>query len=157
MDTTKTGHGQNPTFGPQVANPWIICGVTPELSPSDQMHNGKTVDCPPFPIGPMYSLQFPDCSWLGLGRVGECSGHRWNLSVGPSGSLLEANQLPSPTIPLAELGLPCAHSLREGRAINSGPSRLVAKKGGYLLQTQLGGVGQRGSSKYQSRQRGGEA
>ena len=37
--------------------------------------------------------------------------------------------------------LPCAHSLGEGRASNSGPSWLGAKKFGYLLQTQLGGCG----------------
>ena len=54
MDTKKTSHGQNLACGPQVDNPWIIYGVTAALSPSDQMYNGKTVNYPPSPIGPIY-------------------------------------------------------------------------------------------------------
>lgn len=121
--------------------------MTPALSPCthDQVHSGKSVDHPPSPIGPVYSLQFPDCSWLGLGRVGDGAGHRWNLNLRLFWSPAWSKPAPPPPqSPWLSWAIPCAHSLREGKASNSGPSWLRAKKSGCLLQTQLGGGGGKG-------------
>ena len=162
MDTKKTSHGQNLACGPQVDNPWIIYGVTAALSPSDQMYNGKTVNYPPSPIGPTYLSIYLAIFRLFL--VGHAEGGgRCRSQVEPEpqthlGPYLKQTSSPPLQSRCLSWALPCAHSLGEGRASNSGPSWLWAKKFGYLLQTQLGGCGAKGIIQIsKSRLRGGEA
>lgn len=47
--------------------------------------SAQWVDCrlSYIPIRPVYCLQFLDCSWLGVVRVGEGADHRWNLRLRP--------------------------------------------------------------------------
>ena len=157
MDTKKTSHGQNLACGPQVDNPWIIYGVTAALSPSDQMYNGKTVNYPPSPIGPTYLsiyltiLQFSDCSWLDMRKVVEGVGHRWNLNLRPIWGPTWSKPAPLPYNPVAWAGPFHVHT-----ALGKAELVIVAQAGfgprslAICCRHSWEGVGQRGSSKYQS-------
>lgn len=138
--------------------------MTAALNPSDQMYNGKTVDYPPSLIGYIYIGIYIYLAIFRLFLVGPGEGGgRCRSQVEPEpqahlGPYLKQTSSPPPQSPWLSWALPCAHSFREGRASNSGPSWLGAKKFGYLLQTKLGGCGAKGIIQIsKSRLRGGEA
>ena len=97
------------------------------------------------------ALQFSDCSWLDLGKVVEGVGHRWNLNLRPIWGPTLSKPAPLPYNPLA-WAVPFHVHTASGKAelvivaqVGLGPRSLA-----ICCRHSWEGVGQRGTSKYQS-------